>query len=151
MNTLEQWFENQVSVEWKDLRVKAMEILQKEAELQEIVQLIGSDALPEKEQITLEFARALREIFLQQHAGHDVDSFCAIEKQYKLLKAIMEYGTAAYKALEAGAQVGDILKMKSRDMLANTKFEKDFDKYLKKALSEMKKEFQTMGVEAFSW
>lgn len=151
MNTLEKWFEDNVSAEWKELRVKAMEILQKEAELQEIVQLIGSDALPEKEQITLEFARALREIFLQQHAGHDVDSFCAIEKQFKLLKAIMEYGNTAYKALEAGTQVSDILKMKSRDMLANTKFEKSFDTYLKKALSEMKKEFQTMGVEAFSW
>jgi V/A-type H+-transporting ATPase subunit A len=151
MNTLETWFEDHVSAEWKDLRVKAMEILQKEAELQEIVQLIGSDALPEKEQITLEFARALREIFLQQHAGHEVDSFCAIEKQYKLLRAIMEYGNAAYKALDAGTQVSDILKMKSRDMLANTKFEKNFDSYLKKALSEMKKEFQTMGVEAFSW
>jgi len=151
MNTLENWFENNVSPEWKDLRVKAMEILQKEAELQEIVQLIGSDALPEKEQITLEFARAIREIFLQQHAGHDVDSYCSIEKQYKLLKAIMEYGNAAYKALETGAQVADILKMKSRDLLANAKFEKDFEKYLKKAITEMKKEFQTMGVEAMSW
>jgi V/A-type H+-transporting ATPase subunit A len=151
MNTLENWFEEHVSTEWKELRVKAMEILQKEAELQEIVQLIGSDALPEKEQITLEFARALREIFLQQHAGHDVDSYCSIEKQYKLLKAIMDYGNTAYKALEAGAQVGDILKMKSRDLLANTKFEKEYDKYLKKALSEMKKEFQTMGVEVTIW
>jgi V/A-type H+-transporting ATPase subunit A len=151
LNTLEKWFDNHVSIEWKELRVKAMEILQKEAELQEIVQLIGSDALPEQEQITLEFARALREIFLQQHAGHEVDSYCAIDKQYKLLKAIMGYGNAAYKALESGTQVSDILKMKSRDMLANTKFEKDFEKYLKKALSEMKKEFQTMGVEAFSW
>ena len=115
------------------------------------MQLIGTDALPEKEQITLEFARALREIFLQQHAGHDVDSYCAIEKQYKLLKAIIEYGNAGYKALELGKQVNDILKMKSRDLLANTKFEKDFDKYLNKALSEMKKEFKAMGVEAFSW
>jgi V/A-type H+-transporting ATPase subunit A len=151
MNTLENWFENYVSPEWKDLRVKTMEILQKEAELQEIVQLIGSDALPEKEQITLEFARAIREIFLQQHAGHDIDSYCSIEKQYKLLKTIIEYGNTAYKALDVGAQVADILKMKSRDLLANAKFEKDFEKYLKKAITEMKKEFQTMGVEAMSW
>jgi len=151
MTTLEKWFEYTVSPEWKDLRVKAMEILQKEAELQEIVQLIGSDALPEKEQITLEFARALREIFLQQHAGHEVDSYCAIDKQFKLLKTIMEYGNAAYKALDAGVTVNTILKMKSRDLLANSKFEKDFDKYLKKAQTEMKKEFQTMGVEAVSW
>ncbi len=151
MNTLEKWFEEHVSADWKDLHVKAMDILQKEADLQEIVQLIGSDALPEKEQITLEFARAIREIFLQQHAGHDVDSYCSIDKQYKLLKTIMEYGKAAYKALEIGAQVGDILKMKSRDLLANSKFEEDFDKYLKRAQSEMKKEFQSMGVEAISW
>jgi V/A-type H+-transporting ATPase subunit A len=151
MNTLETWFEEHVSADWKELRVKAMEILQKEAELQEIVQLIGSDALPEKEQITLEFARALREIFLQQHAGHDVDSYCSIDKQYMLLKTIIEYGNSAYKALDAGVQVSTVLKMKSRDMLANSKFEKDFDKYLKKAQTEMKKEFQTMGVEAASW
>jgi V/A-type H+-transporting ATPase subunit A len=151
MNTLETWFEEHVSADWKELRVKAMEILQKEAELQEIVQLIGSDALPEKEQITLEFARALREIFLQQHAGHEVDSYCSIDKQYTLLKTIIEYGNSAYKALDAGVQVSTILKMKSRDMLANSKFEKDFDKYLKKAQTEMKKEFQTMGVEAVSW
>jgi V/A-type H+/Na+-transporting ATPase subunit A len=151
MNTLDKWFEDNVSADWKGLRVKAMEILQKEAELQEIVQLIGSDALPEKEQITLEFARAIREIFLQQHAGHDVDSYCSIDKQYKLLKAIMEYGAAAYKALDAGAQVNDILTMKSRDLLANSKFEQDFDKYLKKAVTEMKKEFQTIGVEVLAW
>jgi V/A-type H+-transporting ATPase subunit A len=147
MNTLEKWFEDNVSADWKILRVKAMEILQKEAELQEIVQLIGSDALPEKEQITLEFARAIREIFLQQHAGHEVDTYCSIEKQCKLLKAIMEYGNEAYKALDAGTQVSEILKMKSRDLLANAKFEKDFEKYLKKATAEMRKEFQTMGVE----
>lgn len=150
-NTLESWFAEHVSPEWKELRVKAMEMLQKEAELQEIVQLIGSDALPEKEQLTLEVARAIREIFLQQHAGHDVDSYCSIEKQYKLLKAIMEYGNTAYKALDSGAPVSEILKMKSRDMLANSKFETDFDKYLKKAMAEMRKEFQTMGVEVVAW
>jgi len=150
-NTLESWFAEHVSPEWKELRVKAMEMLQKEAELQEIVQLIGSDALPEKEQLTLEIARAIREIFLQQHAGHDVDSYCSIDKQYKLLKAIMEYGNTAYKALDGGVQVSEILKMKSRDMLANSKFETDFDKYLKKTMAEMRKEFQTLGVEVVAW
>jgi len=147
-NTLDKWFEENVSPEWNELRIKAMEILQKEAELQEIVQLIGSDALPDIEQLTLEISRAIREIFLQQHAGHDIDSFCNIEKQYKLLKAILDYGKFAYSALEAGVSIEDILKLKSRDLLANAKFEEDFDRYLKKAISEMKKEFQTMGVEA---
>jgi V/A-type H+-transporting ATPase subunit A len=147
-NTLDKWFEENVSPEWNELRVKAMEILQKEAELQEIVQLIGSDALPDVEQLTLEISRAIREIFLQQHAGHDIDSFCNIEKQYKLLKAILDYGKFSYSALEAGVSIENILKLKSRDLLANAKFEEDFDRYLKKAISEMKKEFQTIGVEA---
>lgn len=147
INTLGKWFEDNVSSEWIELRTKAMEILQKEAELQEIVQLIGSDALPEIEQLTLEISRAIREIFLQQHAGHDIDSFCNIKKQYNLLKAIIDYGKIAKKALESGVSINDILKFKSRDLLANAKFEQDFDKYLKKAISEYKKEFLTIGVE----
>jgi V/A-type H+-transporting ATPase subunit A len=148
MNTLEKWFEDKVSPEWKPLRIKAMEILQKEAELQEIVQLVGSDALPEREQLTLEIARAIREIFLQQHAYHDVDSYCSIQKQFKLLKTIMNYGNAAYKALDSGAMLGDIIKMKSIDLLAKSKFEKDFDRELEKAVGEMKREFGELGVEA---
>jgi len=145
LNTLEKWFDEHVSPEWKTHRVKAMEILQEEASLQEIVQLIGSDALPENQQLTLEIARAIREIFLQQHAGHDVDSFCPVEKQFKLLKAILEYGRLASDALEAGAPISDILGMKSRDLLANTKYEVNFDDNLEKAVAAMRKEFQTAG------
>jgi V/A-type H+-transporting ATPase subunit A len=147
-NTMEKWFMEQVAMDWNQLRVKTMETLQKEAELQEIVQLIGSDALPEKEQLTLEFARMIREIFLQQHAGHEVDSYCAISKQYTMLKTIIDFANAAYKGLEQGVAVSDLIHMKSKDLLANAKFEKDFDKYQKKAVSEMKKEFQALGVEA---
>ena len=147
-NPLEKWFEENVSADWKPLRVKAMEILQKEAELQEIVQLVGSDALPEREQLTLEIARALREIFLQQHAYHEVDSYCSIQKQFSLLKTIIDYGNGAYKALDSGVVLSDIIKMKSRDLLAKAKFEVDFDKELEKAVAEMKAEFRALGVEA---
>ena len=65
-----------------------MEVLQKEAELQEIVQLVGSDALPESEQVTIEVARMIREIFLQQNAYDAVDTFCDMKKQYDMMKAI---------------------------------------------------------------
>ncbi len=146
LNTLEKWFDDHVSTDWKSHRVKAMEILQEEASLQEIVQLIGSDALPENQQLTLEIARAIREIFLQQHAGHDVDSFCPVDKQFKLLTAILEYGRLASDALEAGVPIGDILSMKSRDLLANIKYEVNFDEYLEKSVAAMRKEFQTVGV-----
>jgi len=148
MNTLEKWFEENVSSDWKAMRIKTMEILQKESELQAIVQLVGSDALPEKDQLTLEIARALREIFLQQHAYHEVDSYCSIQKQYKLLKTILDYGNYAYQALDSQVPLETIIKMKSKDMLAKARFEKDFDGALKNTVNEMKKEFKAMGLEA---
>jgi len=148
MNTLEKWFEENVSSDWKAMRIKTMEILQKESELQAIVQLVGSDALPEKDQLTLEIARALREIFLQQHAYHEVDSYCSIQKQYKLLKTILDYGNYAYRALDSQVPLENIIKMKSKDMLAKARFEKDFDGALKNTVNEMKKEFKAMGLEA---
>jgi len=148
MNTLEKWFEENVSSDWKAMRIKTMEILQKESELQAIVQLVGSDALPEKDQLTLEIARALREIFLQQHAYHEVDSYCSIQKQYKLLKTILDYGNYAYQALDSQVPLENIIKMKSKDMLAKARFEKDFDGALKNTVNEMKKEFKAMGLEA---
>lgn len=147
-NTLEKWFEENVSSDWKAMRIKTMEILQKESELQAIVQLVGSDALPEKDQLTLEIARALREIFLQQHAYHEVDSYCSIQKQYKLLKTILDYGNYAYQALDSQVALENIIKMKSKDMLAKARFEKDFDGALKNTVNEMKKEFKAMGLEA---
>jgi len=146
-NTLGKWFVENVSADWNQLRVKTMEILQKEAELQEIVQLIGSDALPDKEQLTLEIARLVREVFLQQHAGHEVDSYCSIQKQYKMLSTILKYADAAYRALDQGVAVSDLIQMKSKELLASAKFEQDFDKYHKKAVAEIKKEYQTFGVE----
>ncbi len=148
MNTLEPWFDREVSTDWKMLQVKTMELLQKEAELQEIVQLVGSDSLPEHDQITLEIARNIREIFLQQHAYHEVDSYCSIQKQYSLLKTIHEYGAACYEALEKGVLLTDIFKMKSIGLLAKAKFELDFDRELEKVVAEMKKEFKALGVEA---
>ncbi|MDD5502105.1 MAG: V-type ATP synthase subunit A [Candidatus Thermoplasmatota archaeon] len=138
--TMEKWFNDNVSPDWSSMRSKAMEILQKEAELQEVVQLVGSDSLPESEQLTLEIARAIREIFLQQHAYHDVDSFCSIQKQYKLLKSILDYGKAARSALDSGAPLSEIVKMKSRAILAKSKYEENFEKSLEDAMAEMAKE-----------
>ncbi|HEY9246156.1 MAG TPA: ATP synthase subunit A, partial [Candidatus Methanoperedens sp.] len=120
------WYNEKVSPEWIKLRNEAMELLQKESELQEIVQLVGSDALPEDQQLTLEIARMIREYFLQQNAYHEVDTFCPMDKQYKLLKAILSWGDKAQNALEGGASVEDIMKLKSKDDLAKVKFEKDF-------------------------
>lgn len=139
------WYDENVSSEWVKLRNDAMELLQKEAELQEIVQLVGSDALPEDQQLTLEIARMIREYFLQQNAYHEVDTFCPMDKQYKLLKAITAWGDKAQTALEGGASVEDIMKSKTKDELAKVKFEKDFDAALGVITKTMEDEFAKLG------
>ncbi|KAB2941328.1 MAG: A1AO H+ ATPase subunit A [Candidatus Methanoperedens nitroreducens] len=135
------WYDEHVSPDWVKLRNDAMELLQKESELQEIVQLVGSDALPEDQQLTLEVARMIREYFLQQNAYHEVDTFCPMDKQFKLLKSIMSWGDKAHNALDGGAPIEDIMKLKSKDDLAKVKYEKEFDKALGVILKTMEDEF----------
>ncbi|MCZ7400694.1 MAG: ATP synthase subunit A [Candidatus Methanoperedens sp.] len=135
------WYDEHVSPDWVKLRNDAMELLQKESELQEIVQLVGSDALPEDQQLTLEIARMIREYFLQQNAYHEVDTYCPMEKQFKLMKAIMSWGDKAQNALEGGAAVEDIMKSKTKDDLAKVKYEKEFDTALGVILKSMDEEF----------
>ena len=139
------WYKENVSPEWQKLRDDAMELLQKESELQEIVQLVGSDALPEDQQLTLEIARMIREYFLQQNAYHEVDTFCPMDKQFKLLKSITKWGNMAQSALEGGVQIEDIMKSKTKDDLAKVKFEKDFDTALGIILKSMDEEFKSLG------
>lgn len=121
------WYDQYVSPDWVKLRNDAMELLQKESELQEIVQLVGSDALPEDQQLTLEVARMIREYFLQQNAYHEIDTFCPMDKQFKLLKSIMSWGDKAHNALDSGVPIEDIMRLKSKDDLAKVKYEKEFD------------------------
>jgi len=141
---LADWYNEHVSPEWLRMRGEAMEILQKESELQEIVQLVGSDALPEDQQLTMEVARMLREIFLQQNAFHPVDTFCTMEHQYRLIKAILKYSDMANNALESGVPFENIISVKSKDDLSKVKFEKELDKELDKVLATMDKEFEAM-------
>ncbi|MDO9518098.1 MAG: ATP synthase subunit A [Methanosarcinaceae archaeon] len=144
-NGLADWFTENVAPDWISLRDNAMDLLQQESELQEIVQLVGSDALPEDQQLTLEIARMIREYFLQQNAFHPVDTFCPFDKQYKLLKAISKYGEMANAALEAGVPMGDIISVESKDDLAKVKYEEDFESALNVVLTKMDAEFAKLG------
>ncbi|MBN2488165.1 MAG: ATP synthase subunit A [Methanosarcinaceae archaeon] len=143
--SLSEWFGKNVATDWVELRDNSMELLQKEAELQEIVQLVGSDALPEDQQLSLEIARMVREYFLQQNAFHPVDTYCAFDKQYKLLKAIFKFSDMANAALESGVPMTDIITLESKDELAKVKFEEDFETALNVVLSKMDKEFARIG------
>ncbi len=105
---LDPWFVENVAEDWPEVRQWAIDVLDEEDELQEIVQLVGKDALPEDQQLTLEVARYLREAWLQQDAFHDVDTYCEPTKTYRMLQAIKTFNDEAFDALDAGVPVEEI-------------------------------------------
>jgi len=148
LDQLHDYYEEHVSPEWNKLRSWAMEVLQKESELQEIVQLVGSDALPESEQITIEVARMLREIFLQQNAFDDVDTYCDMTKQFDIMKTIKVYADSAYAAQAAGVAPAQIIGVKAKGDLPQIKFIRDYKPMLDEILKGMESEFTTLRAGA---
>jgi V/A-type H+-transporting ATPase subunit A len=144
LESLNDYYDREVSPEWNKIRSWAMEVLQKESELQEIVQLVGSDALPESEQVTIEVARMIREIFLQQNAYDKVDTFCDMKKQYDMMKAIKLFAVLAYAAQIAGVSPTQINTIKSKNELNQIKFIKDYKPELAKIEKEMDAEFNAL-------
>ena len=144
LESLHDWYDKEVSPEWNKLRSWAMEVLQKEAELQEIVQLVGSDALPEAEQVTIEVARMIREVFLQQNAYDAVDTFCDMKKQYDMMKAIRMFADLAYAAQVAGVSPIQINATKAKNDLPQIKFVKDYKPELEKIGKAMDAEFNAL-------
>ncbi|KQC04455.1 MAG: ATP synthase subunit A [Methanoculleus sp. SDB] len=144
LDTLHDWYDENVSPEWNIVRSWAMEVLQKESELQEIVQLVGSDALPDEEQVTIEVARMLREIFLQQNAFDPVDTFCDMEKQYDILKTIRTFATLAYGAQKVGVPTAQVIGIKAKNDMPQIKFTKDYKADLEKIVVNMEAEFKAL-------
>ncbi|MEM0217445.1 MAG: ATP synthase subunit A [Candidatus Nezhaarchaeales archaeon] len=121
LETLEEWFRNNVAPDWPELRKEVMAILQKEAELLEIVRLVGPDALPESDRATIEVARMIREDFLMQHAYHPVDTYCPIEKSYLMLKVILYFNRKVREAIASGVPLTRILRLPVREDIARMK------------------------------
>ncbi len=121
LDQVEDWYANNVAMDWKQMRDKAMMILQKEAELQEIVQLVGPDALPDFARATLEVARLLREDYLQQFAFSDVDAYCDPQKQYLMLKVIVGYYDLVQELLVKGVTLKEALEVPFRSRMARMK------------------------------
>jgi V/A-type H+-transporting ATPase subunit A len=119
---LEPWYRKELAKDFVPLRQRAIEVLQQEAELQEIVQLVGVDALPEREKGVLDIARMLREDYLQQSAYDDVDTYTSIHKQYRMLRAILNFGDREQEAIGRGMLVGDIQKLPVRSKLSRMKW-----------------------------
>jgi len=142
VDSVQDWWETTVGADWRATRDEAMALLQKESELQEIVQLVGPDALPDRERITLESTRMIREDFLQQNAYHEVDTYCSPTKQYQLLKTIILFQEKATAALERGAAAADLTDLPVKEDIGRMKFipEEEFDAQIKEIQDKIVKQ-----------
>lgn len=145
LDSVTPWYEERQQ-EWRALRDEAMRLLQKEEQLQEIVQLVGPDALPDNERLILEVTKMLREDFLQQNAYHEVDAYCPIEKQTMMLGIILSFYKQAQEALEKGVSIREMSTMKVKHAIARMKEEKNetFKQHHDKLLKAMRAEFQQL-------
>ena len=129
-DTVDTYFNREVAPDWSELRMEAMALLQEEASLEEIVRLIGIDALSAQDRLKLEVAKSIREDYLQQNSFHEVDTYTSLEKQYRMLKLVILFKKEAERALEAGVYLNDILNLEVRDKVARAKYieEKDINR-----------------------
>ena len=145
--SLDQWFRDNIATDFPEIRTEISSLLQVEAELQEIVQLVGSDALPVDQQLTLEVARMIREFFLQQNGFHDVDAYSGLEQQYKMAKAILTFQDSAKKALAAGGQLEDVVNVPARTNLMRDRFEPGYLDRVDGLVDEMNKQIAAAAEE----
>ncbi|NQV08829.1 V-type ATP synthase subunit A, partial [Candidatus Woesearchaeota archaeon] len=143
-DSLEAWYSKNVAKDWKQQLTRVTTYLQEEEKLMEIVQLVGSDALPEKQQLLLEVARLLREYFLQQNAFHEVDTFSEMDKTYDLMKIILHFSDLGSAALDRKVRVKNILETEAKDKISDVKFEKDYKKVLANVRKQMDEEFNKL-------
>ncbi|HJN57524.1 MAG TPA: V-type ATP synthase subunit A, partial [Nitrososphaerales archaeon] len=138
------WWSKNVYQNWRQLRLEAFEILQREDVLKEIVRLLGPEALPNEEKLLLDVARMVKEGFLQQSAFDDVDTYCSPEKQVKQLNILVEFYHLALSALGSGVPLEDIRAMPIITSIIRSKYEipnTELDK-LDKLLGKMKDSFK---------
>ena len=149
VNDLSDWYKSNVSKDWVDLRKEALEILQRESELQEIVQLVGYDALPEPEKGILDTARSIREDYLQQSAYDEVDTYTSIQKQYQMLKHILEFGRMEADAIKKGVSAAKVSSLESRGMIPKMKWTKEeqLEQLVNNIKSKMNQEFDNLSKE----
>ena len=121
-DTTEKWFNENVAAEWSSLRQRMMLLLQEESELQEIVQLVGMDALSAPDRIKLEAARSIREDFLHQNSFHDVDTYTPLPKQFTMMKLVLDYYDAAVGGLSKGIPVDSLVNLPVREQIGRFKY-----------------------------
>lgn len=140
---LGEWYTDNVDEEWMKLRAKCMRILQEEAQLDEIVRLVGMDALSPENRLTMETAKSIREDYLHQNAFHEVDTFSSLRKQEYMIRLILTFDELAKEALDKNVDIEDILELGVREQIGRAKYIPEsemtkFDEILAQIKSEMR-------------
>lgn len=137
------WFNKNVAEDWMDLRQELMSLLQEEAELNEIVQMVGMDALSAPDRLKMEAARSIREDFLHQNSFHEIDTYTSLEKQYLMMKLVLKFYEEGVEALNKGADVNGLIKMEVRERIGRFKYtlnddiQKEYDAITKELAAEI--------------
>jgi V/A-type H+-transporting ATPase subunit A len=153
IDRLSDWYDENLSHEFIELRERTMALLQDESELEEIVRLVGVDALSLKDRLKLEIARSIREDYLHQNSFHEIDTYTSLEKQYGMLRMILKWGELGQKALDAGAEFSKISDLSVREDIGRAKYveEKDIEeRYVqinKKLEDQMAELFEEGGID----
>lgn len=121
-DSMGEWYKDHVDAEWEENRAKALRILQEEAQLEEIVRLVGMDALSYADRLTMDTAKSLREDYLHQDAFHEVDTYASLKKQFMMLKLILECDKYSREALAKDVDLDDILNIGAREMIGRVKY-----------------------------
>lgn len=137
-------FEDEVHEDWQSNIQRMRDILQKDGELQETVQLVGKDALPERERLTLEIGTMVKQFYLQQNAFHPVDQYSSPEKTYHILETILDWADEAYDVLEDGAVVEDIISLSSKNQISQMATSEDFLEVKEEIKNQMNEEFEEL-------
>lgn len=129
LNDIEPWFAGHVAGDWMELRRNMMALLQEEAELEEVVKMVGMDALSPVDRLKLEAARSIREDFLHQNSFHEIDTYTSLKKQYRMMKLVLGFYEQCTEALEQGAPIQGLLSMEVREQIGRYKYtpEEDLD------------------------
>lgn len=146
VDTMEKWFNSHVHPDWMEQRSRIMRLLQEEAELQEIVKLVGMDALSAPDRLKLEAARSIREDFLHQDAFHEVDTYTPLEKQYTMMKLVLVYYQEAVEALARGVSADKLVSMAVRERIGRFKYipTERMEREYQDILQVMQKEIQSL-------
>ena len=152
VDNMANWFNEEVAADWMEDRQKMMTILQEEAELNEIVQMVGMDALSPTDRLKMEAARSIREDFLHQNSFHEIDTYTPLRKQYLMMKLVLAFYEKSVDALNKGADMNTLIAMPVREKIGRYKYttDDDIESEYKNVEEELDKEVATaFGKEDF--